>query len=337
MHAFSRNRRPARLLPPLAALFLAASAPAAKEETRALYLYPSEDAPVIARVPAGDPALAAAVAVIETNGRAASPWLWTNYRATLEGYVPGGAVGKNYEIEPDTSVRQQPDPEARALARIEATDTVEVLGGDAEWARVRLTKVLPLYLRREVPASAPPPRIALERTEAPPAAPAPAPAVRRDGPFDPDLGVGALDTAALPSENTRWKPAGSAAASPATPATPVRPAAETPTGPLVVDSPTLAPRQPPRSPEAAPGAPTRSFHGTLERSLPRPFGGSRHPLRLKSPGSGNLAFIDASRLFIRDFRPYIGREVVITGEVRPLVPGEPDLVILARTLRLAEQ
>ena len=37
---------------------------------------------------------------------------------------------------------------------------------------------------------------------------------------------------------------------------------------------------------------------------------------------------------MRDVRLYLNHLVKITGEVRPLVPGSEDLVIVARTLKL---
>lgn len=89
-------------------------------------------------------------------------------------------------------------------------------------------------------------------------------------------------------------------------------------------------------------APTRPFNyieeanRTLEGQLVRVISrfGPRYPIRLLDKKKKRLAYVDLSHLFVRDIRPYLNNPVKIKGEVRPLVPGSKELVIVARTLQL---
>ena len=92
-------------------------------------------------------------------------------------------------------------------------------------------------------------------------------------------------------------------------------------------------RQSPNRPKWANKTLTRTLSGTLVRRL-RNYG-PRYPLRLRA-ANGRIAYIDMSSLFFSDLRPYLDQQVTITGEVRPLVPGSTELVIQARSLRLAK-
>ena len=92
-------------------------------------------------------------------------------------------------------------------------------------------------------------------------------------------------------------------------------------------------RQSPNRPKWANKAPTRTLSGTLVRRL-RNYG-PRYPLRLRA-ANGRIAYVDMSKLFFSDLRPYLDKKVSISGEVRPLVPGSTELVIQARSLILAK-
>lgn len=81
-------------------------------------------------------------------------------------------------------------------------------------------------------------------------------------------------------------------------------------------------------------APTRTLEGHFVRVISR-FG-PRYPIRLLDEKNKRLAYVDLSNLFIRDLRPYLNNPVKISGEVRPLVPGSEELVIIARTLQLVK-
>lgn len=92
-------------------------------------------------------------------------------------------------------------------------------------------------------------------------------------------------------------------------------------------------RQSPNRPKWANKAPTRTLSGTLVRRL-RNYG-PRYPLRLRAANE-RIAYVDMSKLFFSDLRPYLDQQVSISGEVRPLVPGSTELIIQARSLKLAK-
>ena len=88
----------------------------------------------------------------------------------------------------------------------------------------------------------------------------------------------------------------------------------------------------PTRPQQAHIGQTRTLAGQFVRVISR-FG-PRYPIRLLDEKNKRLAYVDLSNLFIRDLRPYLNNPVKISGEVRPLVPGSEELVIVARTLQL---
>lgn len=107
--------------------------------------------------------------------------------------------------------------------------------------------------------------------------------------------------------------------------------------PQIVDdimvSPTLTQtRNTPRKPEALLGTQVRQINGKLVRS--HTSFGPRYPIRLLSPSGKRIAYVDMSQIFIHDLRPYLDQAVSIQGEVRSLVPGSKELVVVARTLRV---
>ncbi|MFT4901863.1 MAG: hypothetical protein ACI81V_001141 [Lentimonas sp.] len=91
-------------------------------------------------------------------------------------------------------------------------------------------------------------------------------------------------------------------------------------------------RNTPRKPKIAAGSPVRQLNGKLERRISS-FG-PRYPIRLTSESGKRIAYVDMSYIFIHDLRPYLDTDVAIQGEVRPLVPGSKELVIVARSIRL---
>lgn len=78
----------------------------------------------------------------------------------------------------------------------------------------------------------------------------------------------------------------------------------------------------------------RTLEGQFVRVISR-FG-PRYPIRLLDDKKKRLAYVDLSTIFIRDLRPYLNQLVKINGQVRPLVPGSEELVIIARTLQLKQ-
>ena len=198
-----------------------------------------------------------------------------------------------------------------------------------------------------------------------------APSSRADiSSFDPLGRVGATDPRRLPPENVVWAPPaenprpGSGAASeaplegrspppapipartaPRDPSSPgasengrapaprerVAPRAES--EPILVLPESQAAIQPPKQPRLQAGTPTRLLSGKLVRKLPR--SGPRYPLRLLDTSGQRIAYVDMSRIFITDIRPFLDREVIIRGELQPIVPGSDALILYARTLRRA--
>lgn len=91
-------------------------------------------------------------------------------------------------------------------------------------------------------------------------------------------------------------------------------------------------RMAPTRPDQERSEVTRTLEGQFVRLISR-FG-PRYPIRLLDDKKKRLAYVDLSHLFIRDLRPYLNHPVKISGEVRPLVPGSEELLIVARTLQL---
>lgn len=102
---------------------------------------------------------------------------------------------------------------------------------------------------------------------------------------------------------------------------------------MVPEVETQAPKIP-RKPDVPPGTPTRILTGKLVRKI-NSFG-PRYPIRLESTSGKRIAYVDMSHLFVNDLRPYLNHEVFIRGEISPIVPGSGELVVLARSIRIAD-
>ena len=90
----------------------------------------------------------------------------------------------------------------------------------------------------------------------------------------------------------------------------------------------------PQRPDFNADLPLRNLVGTLVREMSHT--GPRFPIRLKSATGQQTTYVDMTQLFINDLRPLLNKKVQIIGEVRPVVAGSQDLIIQARTIRLAE-
>ena len=90
----------------------------------------------------------------------------------------------------------------------------------------------------------------------------------------------------------------------------------------------------PQNPKIRSDAPLRNLNGILVREISN--SGPRYPIRLKERSGQRIAYVDMSHVFISDLRPFLSKPVQIIGEVRPVVPGSQDLIIQARTIRIAE-
>jgi hypothetical protein len=293
-----------------------------------LLLEAKEDAQIMARVDSADPVIKAASPVLESE-KATHGWMWTEYSTTIKGYVPAKSLSKNFDIAPNTIVRSGPNKNARVLTLAEATDRFEVLASDDDdWATIRFNKAIPVYFL-DRPLSVPVPASKIQ------------PRQKRHTriQFNPDRAVSNLSPNALPPENVVWS---SASAN-----TTEQPEANiesltgseydmipaTPDSIIVMPTQVQAPKIP-RAPEVKVGTPIRILTGKLVREIHN-FG-PRYPIRLKSASGQRVAYVDMSRIFINDLRPYLDKTVYIRGEVQPIVPGSRNLVILARTIRITE-
>lgn len=312
----------------LTLLFLAAVSEASASDVL-LLLEAKDNASIIARVDSADPAIAAASAVLDTK-KGARDWMWTEYTTTIEGYVPTESLSKNFDIAPDTFVRSSPNTRANVLTLAEADDRFEVLASNGDWATVRFRKAIPVYFLKNGLN-----RITDTATTSAPPTPQSQPRPKRPSKLriDPDAKVANLSPGTLPPENVIWSSAPTSAVEPVTTAS------EPETAPIKQAAIMVAPTEfiasgTPRSPKPALGTPTRTLTGKLVREI-HSFG-PRYPIRLKGSSGRRLAYVDMSRIFINDLRPYLDKTVYISGEVHPIVPGSPDLVILARTIRIEQ-
>jgi hypothetical protein len=263
---------------------------------------------------------------------AARGWQWTEYTTSMEGYIPAKSLSKNFELELDTFVRAERSTTATVLTLVEAGDHFEVLKSDDTWATVRFRKAVPVYfLQSEMVAPAaktnsPAPIAPLATSSLRPST---SPSISR---FDPSRRVSTATADALPPENVIWSSAPASTA----PIERIEPK-PVPVEPINMDDIMVGPaetqaREAPREPEIQPGTPMRLLSGKLVRVISS-FG-PRYPIRLNTVSGKRVAYVDMSNIFINDLRPYLDQMVYIHGEVRPLVPGSKDLVILARTIRI---
>ncbi len=271
---------------------------AAQAENVIFLLAPEAGAPVVARVNANDSAIKNASDVLgsEPDNNA---WKWIDYPVTLVGYVPTMTVGKNFAIADGTLVYSEQTNNSDILSIIEAEDVFIVLESNEKWTKVRGTKEIPVYFSRL-----------------------------------PQLGLTSLSEIEMATITPSYQMS-------TEPMPQIRNAhidhmAPEPSPELtdiMVESNIQTKRSAPKSPGEMHGIPTRTMAGKLVRRY-RNYG-PRYPLRLLSPSGNRIAYIDISRIFISDLRPYLDQQIHISGEVRPLVPGSRELVIFARTIRLS--
>jgi hypothetical protein len=305
----------------LTLLFLATVSVASASDVL-LLLEAENNAVIIARVDSADPAIATAAAVLDTE-KAAQGWMWTEYTTTIDGYVPTESLSKNFDIATDTFVRSSPNTRANVLTRAEADDRFDVVASNDDWTTVRLKKAIPTYFLSS----------SLNRAIAAPpiAVPVPQQPLSKIN-FDPTSKVAKDSPDTLPSENV------SVSSTPAygldsTIASEPQ-ASSTNSDSIIVAATEFMATGTPRPPEPTPGTPTRVLNGKLVREI-HSFG-PRYPIRLKASSGRRLAYVDMSRIFINDLRPYLDKTVYISGEVHPIVPGSSDLVIVARTIRIEQ-
>ena len=292
---------------------------AAHAEDVILRLTPSESAAIIARVDANSRAVKAARAIPD-NEKARDGWKWLEYTTTLDGYIPTDSLSKNFEIELDTLVRSAPKANARVLTTIQANDPFQVIASNDQWSTVRFRKAVPVYFRQHSL-----PNYTAEQV--------PGHALPQPLKIDPNAKTANIAPDALKPENVKWR------AAPAGTPTPVLPKKAHPVerakpSSIMTGSTELQESELPQSPAVQADAPLRNLVGTLVREISN--SGPRYPIRLKSSSGKRIAYVDMSHVFISDLRPFLKHRVQIIGEVRPLVAGSEDLIIQARTIRIAE-
>jgi len=331
-----------RLLTPLAISALAALAPAGlAARTLPVRLAPDTEAPAVGRIAVDRPGILNAPPVTD-RAKAEAGWKQARVEATWQGYVAESALSKNFEPETGAAVRSAPAADATRLTRVESGDRFEVLQSDGRYATVRFTKPVTVYFRTDNEVAARP-------AVAAPAPPEPEPEraaqrrVRRN--YDPDADVGHTDPDQLPPENVVWSTRSSASSrtAPSRQAEPEPVRNPDPNEPaddrerrlqpidIMVPPVQTQARERPLRPQADAGTPTRRLSGTLVRKISN-FGPA-YPLRLESEGGRRIAYVDMTHLFIPNLQPFLDREVVVQGEIRPVSAGGKDIVIHARSIR----
>jgi hypothetical protein len=300
-----------------------------------LLLEADNSASIIAHVDPSDPTIFAAAPVLDAE-KAHMGWMWTEYTTIIEGYVPTVSLSKNFDIAPDTIVRSNPNKNAHVLTMAEATDQFEVLSSREDWATVRFKKAIPVYFLKSAQTAA---KATITAAQA--LSPASQPKYQSSIHFNPDgdasnLAPGESPPGNITSESApaTFAPEEVADNSPIIPGTFGSELPQNELEAIMVMPTEVQASEIPRSPEVIVGTPTRILTGKLVREIHN-FG-PRYPLRLKSSSGQRIAYVDMSRIFINDLRPYMDRKVYIRGEVHPIVPGSSDLVILARTIRITE-
>lgn len=140
----------------------------------------ADNAAILGTIAADAPALASAETVPD-DALAALGWRRLRHHGTFTGYIPRRAIGKNLEVAPGTLVRVSPDPRADLLTIVAADDSIEIVE-PSEWASIRITKELPVFVK--LSATPPPP------------APAPVPEARSTPTPTPVPLAGVIFTAA---------------------------------------------------------------------------------------------------------------------------------------------
>jgi hypothetical protein len=284
-----------------------------------LRLAPSTEAAIITKIDAHSSLMQGARAVLEAD-KAQQGWKWLEYTITLDGYILSQRLSKNFDAAPNSLVRLEPNQHSQVLTTIQPHDIFEIIARNDTWTTIRFRKALPVYFNSlalpnytadQVPGHALPQRLKI----------------------DTNVKVGQFAPKPLRPENINWH-----AAIPGTPPS-IRPKRAQSTEPVQPSSimTGVADQQEselPQRPEVDANSPLRNLVGTLVREISPT--GPRFTVRLKSPTGQPTTYVDMTQLFINDLRPLLNQKVQIIGEVRPVVVGSQDLIIQARTIRLAE-
>ena len=285
-----------------------------------LRLAPTESAPIVARIDSHTPAVASARPVLEAD-KARAGWKWIEHTTTLDGYIPTSSLSKNFEIALNTHVRAAPKPSAPILTSVQADDRIQITASNDQWSTVRFRKAVPVYFR----VQALPTHTADQ---------VPGHALPARPQIDPYAKTTNIDPDKLAPENVKWRAAPAGTPDPVLPKKPPPTQRRAKPTSIMTGSADLNESELPQAPEVASNAPIRNVRGILVREITH--SGPRYPIRLKTPDGKRIAYVDMSHVFISDLRPFLTKPVQIIGEVRPVVPGSQDMIIQARTIRLAE-
>ncbi|MGB0414139.1 MAG: hypothetical protein ACPGJU_06790 [Coraliomargarita sp.] len=267
------------------------------------------DASVIGRIPSTHPAFEKGTQVSDPN-KANDGWYQTTVNIRHEGYVSTDELGKNFAVNPGTVIRVAPKADANELTTCREQDRINVSGlsNDRAWATVEFTKAATAYyLISELPST-----VAID---------SPRPQKTHISRLDPNKPVVNMETHRKGRETVVSIPEGSITG-------------YTPIGPtdLVANTEDSA-SQTPQTTAQTSDAVIRNLVGTLQRE--RSSEPVIYPLRLYK-GNKRIAYVDMSTIFISDLRPFLGKQVLIQGEVRPLSAESAESVIQARSLQLSE-
>jgi hypothetical protein len=285
-----------------------------------LRLAPSEAAPIVARIDSNTRTIQAARPVLEAD-KARNGWKWIEHTATLDGYIPTSRLSKNFEIALNTHVRATPKANAPILTTIQANDRIQITASNDQWSTVRFRKAVPVYFREhtlpthtadKVPGHALPARPTI----------------------NPYAKTTNINPNALAPENVKWRAAPAGTPDPVLPKKKQLTQRRAKPSSIMTGSADLQASELPQTPEVSSDAPIRNVNGILVREITN--SGPRYPIRLKKRDGERIAYVDMSHIFISDLRPFLSKYVQIIGEVRPVVPGSQDLIIQARTIRIAE-
>ncbi|MGB0415862.1 MAG: hypothetical protein ACPGKS_03330 [Coraliomargarita sp.] len=312
----------------LALAFTSASLTAADVLLR---LAPDTHSRIITRLDSSQAALQRARPVKDPE-LAAAGWQWTEVKATVTGHIPTGRLAKDFSIQPGTIIRASASTTARVLSVVEADDQIDVdtITATAEWTRVRFSKPVPVYfLKSALPAT-----------------------TAMDVPAAPTRETGAAsytDPNELPPETVAWKRievdsiydpqpfekkrrAPTILVQESIPITPAPKPTPEPTKPqALVDDAAANQRSAPQRPQASNTVGTITLQGVLTRKYTE---GAPYSLQLQVKESPRT-YVDISKVFINDLRPYLNEPVEIRGTVRPLVVGSEERVLQVHQIRIA--
>lgn len=277
-----------------------------------LRLSPDANAAAVARVDDTSPTIQRSTQVanpfLAQNG-----WKQSQHMVSVDGYISTAKMSKNFEIELQTPLSANTNLSGTPLTRIEQSDQIKVLQVHDQWAKLRITKALPVYFQQQTRPVTP---------LAPITTPS-KPTYSRDtndksylDDFDPARGVGITRPEALAPENVVWRSSNSA------PIPRPEPKAQT-------FAPTTHRNLAPATSQTtyADGIIYR-FSGTLAQAA--------NALHLEDARGNHLVDVDISEMYINDIGPYLDKQVYIYGEVQLSEDRNQVLAITARTIRIGQ-